>query len=63
MYAWNKQGEQANVYFETMERDPLDRIPMWTNMGYGSDTQFIQAYEPTTYSLGIKDPSVFDLPS
>ena len=63
VYAWDKKGSQDNVYMETMARNPLDRIPMWTNMGYGSPTQFIQEYKESTYQLGISDPSVFDLPS
>ena len=36
---------------------------MYQNMGSGSPTQFIQEYNKDTFFAGIKDKSVFTLPS
>lgn len=60
-YKWNKQGLQANWYYETVADAPEDRIPIKTDMGPGESTDFIQDFIPGTFKKSV-DPGVFDLP-
>ena len=59
---WNKQGAQANWYFETTESKAEDRTPIQTDMGVQSSTEFIQNFLPETYTTDF-DKSAFTLPS
>ena len=60
-FKWNKVGSQDNFYWETSETNPADRIPVKTDMGAGSTTDFIQDYTVDTFTTSV-DKSVFDLP-
>ena len=60
-FKWNKKGLQDNFYWETKETSAADRIPIATDMGAGSSTDFIQDYYVDTFTTTV-DPSVFTLP-
>lgn len=41
-YQWNKHGGQDNYYFETIDADPLKRIPIKIDQGVDSTNEWIQ---------------------
>ena len=61
-YKWNKPGLQANWYYETVADAAEDRVPVKTDMGPGSATDFIQDFLPTNFKKSV-DAGVFDLPT
>jgi hypothetical protein len=50
---WNKQGAQANWYFETSGDNASDRIPVKSDMGVGSSTEFIQDFLVDTFTTTV----------
>ena len=61
-YKWNKQGAQANWYFETKADKAADRVPVKSDMGVGSSTEFIQDWIPSTYKASVA-AGTFTLPN
>ena len=60
-YKWNKQGAQANWYFETKADKAGDRIPVKSDMGVASSTEFIQDFIPSTFKKSVA-AGTFTLP-